>query len=291
MTFTAPGSGPSGTFSSSGSNAVLVGSNASGTATAPQFTANRLTGGYQLVASSDYGSVSFSLVNTASGVPATIAAGAWSSQAAYVGSRYAEPLVATVLDANGNPVDGAPVTFTLGGAGAGAGSATAGASFDGGSAQVTETTDATGVATSPLFTAGSTAGRFTASAATAGVVEPAAYALDNLAGKPPRITALAPATQSATVGFPYAKPLQVKLLDARGKPVQGATVTFTLGAGTNAGGAAGGGSGSPGASFAGGAGQVSELTELPGSPRRPASAPARSQAGSRQPQPLRAPRK
>ena len=73
VTFAAPGSGPSGTFSASGSNAVLVGTNAAGSATASQFTANTLAGGYQVVASSDYGSVSFSLVNTASGVPATIA--------------------------------------------------------------------------------------------------------------------------------------------------------------------------------------------------------------------------
>ena len=82
-----PASGPSGTFSASGSNEVLVGTNASGAATAPQFTANRWPGGYLVVASSDYGSVSFSLVNTASGIAATITPGAPASQSATVGGR------------------------------------------------------------------------------------------------------------------------------------------------------------------------------------------------------------
>ena len=122
VTFAAPGSGPSGTFSASGSNAVLVGTNAAGSATASQFTANTLAGGYQVVASSDYGSVSFSLVNTASGVPATIAPLSAASQSATVSTRYAQPLQAQVLDANGNPVTGANVTFSLGsGSGGGAG--------------------------------------------------------------------------------------------------------------------------------------------------------------------------
>ena len=74
ITFAAPSTGPSGTFASSGANAVLVGTNSSGSAAAPAFTANTLPGGYSVVASSEDGSVTFSLVNTASGVPATAAA-------------------------------------------------------------------------------------------------------------------------------------------------------------------------------------------------------------------------
>src|SRR5262249_2119179 len=46
VTFAAPESGPSGRFASSGSNAVLVGTNAAGVAAAPQFTANNLPGGF-----------------------------------------------------------------------------------------------------------------------------------------------------------------------------------------------------------------------------------------------------
>jgi hypothetical protein len=276
VTFAAPGSGPSGTFSSSGSNEVLVGTNASGAAAAPEFTANRLAGGYQLVASSDYGSVSFSLVNTASGVAATITPGGSASQSATVGSRYTQPLQATVLDVNGSPIDGATVTFTLGsagGGGAGTGASGPGASFDGAGAQVIELTNASGIATSPLFTANSTTGKFTATAATAGTNALASYSLDNLADKPPTINAVGDAKQSALVGSGYAKPLQVKLRDGTGQPLQGASVTFTLGAvGSGAGTAS-----AAGASFTGGAGQATETTNAAGvatSPRLTANTTA-----------------
>ena len=159
------------------------------------------------------------------------------------------------------------MTFTLGsatGAGAGAGgSASAGASFVGGSSQATETTDASGLATSPRFGANTTAGRFTATATTTGTNDAASFSLDNLAGKPPTINARAPAKQSATTGASYRKPLQVKVLTGSGKPLQGATVTFTLGSATGAG-AGAGGSASAGASFVDGSSQATETTDASG---------------------------
>ena len=64
---------------------------------------------------------------------------------------------------------GASVTFTLGSARRRAALAGArGASFDGGSARRPSTTNATGIATSPRFTANSAAGTFTATATVAG---------------------------------------------------------------------------------------------------------------------------
>src|SRR5262249_45208189 len=74
-------------------------------------------------------------------------------QSTTVGSRYSEPLQATILDADGNPVDGVAVVFTLGvsgasGGGAG-GSTAAGASFSGGGTQATETTGSSGPARAP----------------------------------------------------------------------------------------------------------------------------------------------
>jgi protocatechuate 3,4-dioxygenase beta subunit len=278
VTFTAPTTGATGTFSASGSNAVTVGTNAGGQASAPGFTANGSTGNYTVTAASDYGTVTFSLTNTASGIAATITAGAPASQSATADSRYPQPLQATVLDANGNPVDGATVIFTLGGGGGGgggtgAGTSTAGATFDGGVTQATELTDPSGTATSPGFTANSTAGTFTATAATAGVVEPAAYSLDNLAGKRPTIGALQPTRQTAAIGARYGKPLQVGLLDASGKPLQGATVTFTLGSAASGGGTPA----AAGASFAGGSSQATETTDASGvatSPRFGANATA-----------------
>ena len=69
-----PASGAGGLFSASGSSTVTVGSDASGVATAPTFTANDIAGGYTVTASSAYGSVSFSLTNTAAGMPARVIA-------------------------------------------------------------------------------------------------------------------------------------------------------------------------------------------------------------------------
>ena len=272
VTFAAPGSGPSGTFSSSGSNAVLVGSNAAGSATASQFTANTLAGGYQVVASSDYGSVSFSLVNTASGVPATIAPLAATSQSASVSTRYAQPLQAQVLDANGNPVTGANVTFSLGsGSGGGAGGSSsgagsAGASFDSGQTQASALTNSSGIATSPMFTANSVPGKFTVAATTPGISEAASFQLHNLAGKPPLLNPVGKRKLSATVGTRYGRALQAKLTDATGAPLEGMSVTFNLGSGGGGGGAgaSGSGAGSAGASFPGGSTQATETTNASG---------------------------
>jgi hypothetical protein len=256
VTFSAPSSGPSGTFASSGSNAVLVGTNAQGTAMAPAFTANSLPGGYLVTASSGYGSVVFSLVNTASGVSASIKPVAGSGQSAGVGARYGATLRVVVTDATGAPVGGSTVTFSLGQGSAGA----AGATFVGGSNQATAVTDATGLASSPGLTANDVAGRFSASATTQGVVEPALFALDNKPGKGLSLRMRGASRQSATVGDRYPHPLEAVVRNAAGRPVQGTTVTFSLGSG-------GGGSqaaASPGASFVGGSSQATAATDAHG---------------------------
>ena len=243
------------------------------------FTANDLPGGYPVVATSVDGSITFQLVNTASGVAATIAPIAPARQSAPVSGRYGSRLQVQVLDATGVPVVGATVSFALGAGagqgGAGAGADSAGASFVGGSTQVSAVTNVFGIAISPPFSADSTAGRFTATATTAGVVDPASFALDNLAGKPPRLVPLGRSHQSATVGEGYSDPLQVKLTTNSGKPVQGATVTFTLAAAATGAGAGAG----PGANFAGGSTQASETTDAAGIATSPGFA-ANSTAGS-----------
>ena len=68
VTFSAPSSGASGVFSSSESNTAVVGADAAGTVAAPPFTANTAAGSYTVTATSQYGSVSFSLTNTAAGI-------------------------------------------------------------------------------------------------------------------------------------------------------------------------------------------------------------------------------
>jgi hypothetical protein len=247
ITFSAPASGASGMFSTSGSNIVIVGADASGSVAAPAFTANDTQGSYSITASSQYGSVSFSLTNTAAGVPARIVAIPPKSRSASVTARYPQPLQVTVLDAGGNPVAGITVTFTIGSGGASAcgTSSSASASFAGGGAQASATTGANGVANSPLFTANSTAGSFTATAAVAGkepsgasskensgasgsdVGTPVSFSLSNLAGRPTRLATGVGATQSTRAGTPFPIRLAVTVTDAEKNPVPGAQVTFS----------------------------------------------------------------
>ena len=255
VTFTAPASGASGRFATSGANTVTVGADLSGNASAPMLTANDTAGSYTVTATSAYGSVSFSLTNSAAGIPATITPLSLAVQSAKFNSVYAHQLSVRVLDAGGSPVSGATVSFTLGtpGGGGGSGVSSAGASFGDGSAQTTATTDSDGIATSPQFTANGTIGSFTATATVANVPEPASFRLENLPGKGERLIALGSPKRAATVEHRYSHSLRVLVHDANGSPVAGATVTFTLGGGAGAGAGAGTSAGAgAGASFAGG---------------------------------------
>jgi hypothetical protein len=84
--FAAPSDGASGTFSSSGSNSITVGTDSTGRATAPTFIADGSEGDYEVRAESRYGSVTFHLSNSAAGVAASAAAGQ-TTQAATVNSQ------------------------------------------------------------------------------------------------------------------------------------------------------------------------------------------------------------
>jgi hypothetical protein len=245
VTFTGPASGAGGRFSASNSNIVTVGADASGTVAAPVFTANATAGSYAVTATSQYGSVSFSLTNTAVGVPAQIAVVSPKRSSASVASRYREPLQVRLLDAAGNPVAGATVTFTLSSASTGTcgASVAAGASFAGGSTQATATTEANGLATSPALSANAAAGSFTATAAvSSGVgadgaesagkaggpsVAPATFSLVNLAGKPAKIAPGVGSSQSTSAGSAFSIRLAVIVTDAKKNPVPGAPVTFS----------------------------------------------------------------
>lgn len=221
--FSAPGSGASGIFAGSGSRKVTVGTDAQGVATAPAFTANFTAGAYTVDAHSDYGSVEFFLSNTASGLASGISATSGSGQEATVFSEYPQPLQARVTDANGNPVQGAGVSFAIV-----PGSTGAGATFLG--AQASATTNSDGVATSPPLLANGSPGRFTAVASTDGLASVATYTLDNHAAAQ-TLTVVGSRDRSATIGTAYGAPLTARLVDATGQPVEGGSVTFTIGAG------------------------------------------------------------
>ena len=125
VTFTAPPGGASGVFSASETSSATVGSDASGMALAPAFTAGAAAGSYKVTATSAFGSVSFSLTNVAASdargcEPAAANVGAEATKLTVgVGARQSTPkraripirLAVTVTDAAGNPLSGVPVTF------------------------------------------------------------------------------------------------------------------------------------------------------------------------------------
>jgi hypothetical protein len=247
--FAAPGSGASGIFAT-GSNRAVVGTNAQGIATAPTLVANYTTGAYTVDVDSDYGTVELYLWNTAAGLAASIAAGAPTEEAS-VNAQFPQPLQARVLDANGNPVQGATVDFALV-----PGATGASATFLG---QPSVTTDATGLATSPPLLANAIPGRYTATASTSGVAAIAMYALDNHAAAA-TLSSPSGSAQKATVDTNFRRHLGVALLDTTGQPLEGATVTFAI---TPA--AAG-----AGATFAGGGQQATAVTGADGTTTSPA---------------------
>jgi hypothetical protein len=217
VTFTAPAaSGASGTFAGGVNTATT---NASGVATSATFTANGKAGAYTVSATATGASTaaSFSLTNTA-GAAASIAATSGTPQSATVGTAFAAPLVATVLDSGSNPVNGVVVTFTAPATGASG-------TFAGG--VNTATTNASGVATSAVFTANGNLGAYTVAATVAGVSSPANFGLTNTVGAGASIAATSGTPQSATVDTAFAAPLVATVLDSGSNPVSGVVVTFT----------------------------------------------------------------
>ena len=215
VTFTAPGNGASGTFAGGATTATT---NASGVATSAIFTANATAGSYTVVATATGvpGTASFVLTNTA-GSPASIAAMSGTPQSAAINAAFFSPLVAVVKDAGGNPVSVATVTFTVPGSGASG-------SFAGG--VNTETTNASGAATSGTLTANGTAGNFTVVASVTGVAGTASFSLSNSATAPASITATSGTPQNTTILTAFGAPLVATVKNISGNPVSGAIVQF-----------------------------------------------------------------
>ena len=216
VTFTAPTAGASGTFAGGVNTATT---NSSGVATSAVFAANTKAGTYSVGASTPGATTSplFSLTNTA-GPAAAISPTSGSGQSATVGTAFANPLVATVSDQYGNPVGSVVVTFT-------APSSGASGTFAGG--VNTATTNSSGVATSAVFTANTTAGSYSVTASTPGTNATATFTLTNNAGAAASISAYSGSGQSTPVGTAFPNPLVAKVLDQYSNPVSGVTVTFT----------------------------------------------------------------
>jgi hypothetical protein len=102
----------------------------------------------------------------------SIAASSGGGQSATVGTAFAAPLVATVTT-GGSPTSGASVTFTAPASGASG-------TFGNGTATETDTTDASGVATSTTFTANATIGAYAVTATVAGASGAANFSLTDV---------------------------------------------------------------------------------------------------------------
>src|SRR5437016_3347867 len=170
VTFTAPGTGASGSFAGGVNTATT---NGSGVATSATFTANNVAGGPYTVTASVAGvatAADFSLTNKAGGA-ASITAASGTPQRATINTTIAAPLVATVKDAGGNPAASVTVTFS-------APSTGASGSFAGG--VNTAPSFPTRRSSDLTFTANNVAGGpYTVTASVAGVATPANFSLTN----------------------------------------------------------------------------------------------------------------
>jgi hypothetical protein len=221
---------PSGTFPG-GSIQQTNQTNASGQVSSSTITANTVAGDWSATAElpGDVSPVDFFLTNNPG--PSAINPTSGTPQSTTINTAFADPLVATVTDADGNPVSGVPVTFSAP-TGAGAASGTfASCSGDGVSTPDTECvviTAGDGTATSSAFTANTTAGGpYSVQATVPGVTTPANFQLTNNPGPAVSLTRNG-GNQSAQVASGFAQPLSVTAKDANGNPVSGVTVDFAV---------------------------------------------------------------
>lgn len=227
VTFIAPLTGASGTFSDTGSTTANAITDSNGVATSPAIVANGLVGTYTITAtmSGVPTPASFSLTNT-TGAPAAITATSGGGQSAAINTGFQAPLVATVMDSGQNPASGAVVTFTA--PTASGGTPVASGTFASGAVTEMDTTNASGMATSTAFTANGIAGAgYTVTATVAGVTAAANFSLTNAAGGAASITANSGSPQFTSISTAFAAPLVALVVDASSNPVSGAAVTFT----------------------------------------------------------------
>jgi hypothetical protein len=158
-----------------------------------------------------------------------VAAMSGTPQAHEVNGAFGSPLVAMVTN-NGSPAAGVVVTFTAPTTGAG------GTFANTSTATTAATTDASGLATTALFTANGTAGTYAVTALASGATTPASFTLTNTIGAPAGVHVTGGITQSAPIDGTFA-PFMVTVLDGGGNPVSNAVVTFT--ASTSSSGASG----------------------------------------------------
>ncbi len=224
--------GASGSFVGAGQSAT-VSTDSDGVAASPLVEANGSAGTFTVTATTQglTAAAEFTLTNLGA---ASVRVAAGTKQSAVIGTTYSRPLEVEVTGADGKPLQGVEVTFTLPADQGTSGSATGGSGADGTFASTAQSatalTDAAGLAVSPRVRANEVAGAFTVTATTPGLAVAAAFILRNLG--PSAVAMFSGTRQTAVVGTNYAHPLRVKVT-AGGKAVAGAEVTFTAGIATS----------------------------------------------------------
>ncbi len=187
----------------------------------------KIPGTVTITATSETKSATVSLT-IVPGPPARIVPFSGNNQSVAAGAPVSDPLVVVITDAGGNPIAGVAVNFTV---------SAGGGTILGGST----TSNASGVATSGIWTLGTTAGPNSVtvtSPAIAGVS--AVFNAAAGAGPPTKIAGFAGNNQTATAGGLVATKPSVIVTDANNNPVAGFSVTFApvSGSGAVAGGTA-----------------------------------------------------
>ena len=206
---------------------ATVVTNASGIATLTTWTLGAAAGANSVSAAASglAGSpITFNATGTV-GTPTAVSANSVTTQSATAGSAASAPPSVRVTDAGGNPVSGVSVVFAM----------TAGGGVLSPVSPATVATNASGIATLTSWTLGTTAGVNTVTATVTGLTgSPVTFSATGTAGVATTLIANSLAAQSATVSTAVAAPPSVKVTDANGNGVGGASVVFTLTAGGGA---------------------------------------------------------
>lgn len=156
-------------------------------------------------------------VHAIAGAPAAIAVVSGSAQTDTVAKTLGSPFIVKVTDAAGNALGGVTVNWArLTGVGA--------------VSAATSTTNAQGLA-SIQFTLGTSVGAATIRASVTGLAPTVTFTADAVAGKPASILVVSGDGQTETILHVLPNPFVVKVMDAYGNVVSGATVTWTRMAG------------------------------------------------------------
>mgnify|MGYP000882986248 CR=1 FL=1 len=217
VTFTAPSSGASGSFSNS-STTVTATTDANGIASVP-VTANGTAGGFSVSASVQGPATpaSFSLTNL---YPDSIAINGGNNQQATINTNYPQNLSVVVKDAQGAGIPGMTVTFTAPGSGASG-------VFSNNTATITAVTNASGIASVPIKANG-TVGAFNVAAAVTGIDTPVEFGLTNLEPVASSVTISGGNNQVTAVCSNFSNALTVTVTDVNGLVIANYPVTYTV---------------------------------------------------------------